>query len=299
MHPIILRAMMRGGGGGGAPAYNPITALFGAGENGALYDHSDFSTLFQGDLGINPVTVQGQTIGLRLDKSKAMVLGAELVSNGTFDSNTSGWSSVNGAILAAVDGKMRITSQSPSYGAAALSVANTAGVCYAVTFTLEGSVGSSVQMGGKTLLSTAIRSGTYSFTFVATATNSLTILCNSSSGNYVEVDNVSVKVVGGNHSAQPSFAFRPLSAATGVAKWVDYDGVDDSLSTTFASSLGSSCTVARAIVGGAPSILTGQTIGTSFVDSTDSAVLVIVNRALTGPETSELSEWLTTKGATS
>ena len=48
--------------------FNPIT-LFANGEQGAWYDPSDLSTLFQDDAGTTPVTEPGQTVGLMLDKS--------------------------------------------------------------------------------------------------------------------------------------------------------------------------------------------------------------------------------------
>lgn len=46
-----------------------IAALFAAGEQGAWYDTSDFSTLFQDSAGTTPVTTVGQPVGLILDKS--------------------------------------------------------------------------------------------------------------------------------------------------------------------------------------------------------------------------------------
>ena len=102
----------------------------------------------------------------------------------------------------------------------------------------------------------------------------------------------------GNHASQATAASRPLKTSTGLSKWIDYDAVDDALNTTFPSSLGSNCTVCRANVGGAPTILTGQTIGTSYASSADHAGLIIVNRALTGQETTDVTAWLTAKGAT-
>ena len=113
------------------------------------------------------------------------------------------------------------------------------------------------------------------------------------------VDNVSVKELHGNHAVSPSDAARPLKTSTGLSKWINYDAVDDVLNSTFQSSLGSSCTVARANVGSSPTILTSQTIGTSYADSTDHAGLIIINRALTTQETTDLTTWLTAKGATS
>jgi hypothetical protein len=54
--------------GGGAPAFTPL-ALFSSGEQGAWYDPSDFSTLFQDAAGTVPVTAAGQPVGRILDKS--------------------------------------------------------------------------------------------------------------------------------------------------------------------------------------------------------------------------------------
>lgn len=46
-----------------------IRALFAAGEQGAWYDPSDFSTLFQDSAGTTPVTAVQQPVGLMRDKS--------------------------------------------------------------------------------------------------------------------------------------------------------------------------------------------------------------------------------------
>jgi len=48
--------------------FNP-RSLFTAGEQGAWYDPSDFSTLFQDSAGTTPVTALGQPVGKILDKS--------------------------------------------------------------------------------------------------------------------------------------------------------------------------------------------------------------------------------------
>ena len=67
-------------------------SLFLAGEQGVWYDPSDLSTLFQDAAGTTPVTAVEQPVGLMLDKSKGLVLGPELVSNGGFASSLLGWS---------------------------------------------------------------------------------------------------------------------------------------------------------------------------------------------------------------
>ena len=49
-------------------AFSPLSLFFG-GANGAWYDPSDFSTMFQDAAGTTPVTAVGQPVGRILDKS--------------------------------------------------------------------------------------------------------------------------------------------------------------------------------------------------------------------------------------
>ena len=75
---------------GGGGSFSPLS-LFASGEQGAWYDPSDLSTMFQDTAGTTPVTATGQTVGLLLDKSKGLVLGPELVTNGDFSNGSTGW----------------------------------------------------------------------------------------------------------------------------------------------------------------------------------------------------------------
>ena len=52
----------------GSVSFSPA-ALFASGEEGAWFDPSDLSTLFQDSAGTTPVTTAGQPVGLMLDKS--------------------------------------------------------------------------------------------------------------------------------------------------------------------------------------------------------------------------------------
>jgi len=54
--------------GSGQTTSDP-SALFASGEQGAWYDPSDISTMFQDRAGTTPVTADGQTVGKILDKS--------------------------------------------------------------------------------------------------------------------------------------------------------------------------------------------------------------------------------------
>src|SRR3990167_7565049 len=85
--------------------YTSPDALFINDEQGVWYDPSDFSTLFQDSVGTTPVTAVEQPVGLILDKSKGLVLGAELVTNGGVNTDTAwikeaGWT-IGGGVAAA------------------------------------------------------------------------------------------------------------------------------------------------------------------------------------------------------
>jgi hypothetical protein len=73
IHLPILRRLRSGGS-----AFSPIS-LFAASEPGVWYDPSDLTTMFQDAAGTTPVTAVEQPVGLRLDKSRGLVLGTELV----------------------------------------------------------------------------------------------------------------------------------------------------------------------------------------------------------------------------
>lgn len=76
-----------------------------------------------------------------------------------------------------------------------------------------------------------------------------------------------------------------------------FDAVDDVQNITFPVSLGSNCTVARVAQGGAVTILTGQTIGTSYQINQSHAGLIVVNRALTQSETNAVTRYFQNKGS--
>lgn len=277
-------------------AWDPVTALFGAGEVGVIFDPSDLSTMFQDRTGTTPVTATGQTVGMILDKSKGVVLGPELVTNGDFSAGSTGWTVGAGWVISGGGATQPV---SPGTGLLTNFIAGLTGKWYEYRFDLTITVGNLIirpSTGSTTDQQTYTTSGTKVFKAFALA-DGFEFLSGVTSN--AVIDNISVKQIQGNHGIAPSDAARPVSAATGIAEWINYDAVDDVMNVTFPSSLGASCTVARANVGAGPTILTAQTIGTSYADSTDHASLIIVNRALTGPETTELTAWLTAKGATS
>ena len=188
-----------------------IEALFAAGEQGAWYDPSDFSTMFQDAAGTTPVTAVEQPVGLILDKSMGLVLGAELVTNGGFDTDT-GWT--NGTGITISGGCLVFTSAAGTY--ASQTVSGTADEAYcevtlvvssvssgAIGFQLDMAVGSEIRITSP---------GTY--TYRRKQYQHYTNLYVMSYGTTTaQVDSVSVKKVTGNHASQSTTTKRPILRA--------------------------------------------------------------------------------------
>lgn len=188
-------------------------ALFAAGEQGVWYDPSDLTTLFQDSAGTTPVTAVQQPVGLMLDKSKGLVLGSELVTNGDFSSSTgwtlgSGWSISGGR--ANIDG----TNAGSSLLTLAAGVSATAGKVYKVSFTYSSTSGRlrfNPILGSSTTLIASGTSGT--FTAYLTALDSTCVVQAPDANTVAWVDNISVKELPGNHAFQTTSASRPVLSA--------------------------------------------------------------------------------------
>ena len=90
--------------------FRPIS-LFADSEQGAWFDPSDMSTMFQESSSSEPAVI-GQPVGTILDKSQGLNLGSEIITNGSFDTDSDwvlgqpGWSIANGVGVATnVSGK--------------------------------------------------------------------------------------------------------------------------------------------------------------------------------------------------
>lgn len=127
----------------------------------------------------------------------------ELITNGIFDTATTGWTG-NAATLSVASRKLRVTNSGAAAGDARLSFSTTAGeqYTYYVDNTLGTAASSFIQVGtsagASDILSDAMTvSKTYKNTFVATSsTTHLRLLNNSTtSAQYTDFDNVSVKSI--------------------------------------------------------------------------------------------------------
>lgn len=130
--------------------------------------------------------------------------GANLVTNGTFDTNTTGWSAVAGATLASVGGQLEVANGSADFGYALQAVSVVAGRSYLVS--TQGRVGTTSMM--RLSIGTAAGSqnlGAISFTSSTTSTGSVFVTATtnqiflsainqtSTLGDTGYIDNVSVR----------------------------------------------------------------------------------------------------------
>jgi hypothetical protein len=158
------------------PPWSPLS-WFAAGEQGAWYDPSDLLRY---------------TVG-----------GAETISNGTFASDVSGWTSVEDWVNGSWSGGAASVTTNASYQGLAQAIAGlTVGATYALRFViLPGSVNGRVYVGPVARPATfpilnlaGLAPGTYVYTFVATGTShSIGLSSSSASAGPVFYDNVSVR----------------------------------------------------------------------------------------------------------
>lgn len=219
-----------------------VSAIFrGNGYNGFMYDVNDISTLNQVSTGTTPVTAVTQPIGLMLDKHLGMQLGPELVTNGNFTVDAAGWTPSN-STLTAVGGKLVITATANGIAARATkTIPAVVGQTYKLVFKSRKPSGTTPAIGA--FISGGAAS-TYSFgateiektvIFVA-PTNPITLILEISGtgiviGDTCEFDDVSIKLINGNHPLQATAAARPTwQVDANGYHYAQFLGTDDSMS---------------------------------------------------------------------
>ena len=229
----------------GPAPFSPLD-LFASGEEGAWYDPSDLTTLYQDAAGTTPVTGTGQPVGLMLDKSKGLTLGPEAVTNGTFDTDISGWSTHGGGAALSWNAGRLLCSTTSSFNGAKQAITTVAGKTYLASITVYPNGSSELRIGvgdGANLsdiqlfIESPSVTKTYSFYFKAlssTTTVSVTAGNLPVTGSF-EVDNVTVKELPGNHATQSTSTARPTLQLSGSSYYLDFDGVDDYMEMTLAS----------------------------------------------------------------
>lgn len=277
-----------------------IKSLFSNNEQGFAYDPNDLSTMYQDAAGTVPVTGVGQPVGLMLDKSKSLTLGVELNTN-KFTTNLTGWAAPVAGSAVIEEGEAKITFtgslESTSGNWFRFIGAYKAGKRFLVTFDATHVTGTgSLQVGSHyspTLAITPASNGKIKKSYSAycsahqDSASAIVSFASTVSGDVWKISNVSVKEVLGNHAYQATSAARPILRDT--PRRIDFDAVDDKLITNLPAQL-TGCTVVRAVPIFGTQILTGQTIPATYEDNTDHCGLIVINRALTATETSQITK---------
>ena len=222
--------------GGKKPSFNlEILKLFANGEQGFWYDPNDLSMMYQDAGGTVPVTSVGQPVGLILDKSKGLRIGANLVPQESFAEGITGWILQSGWTL--TGGEVVCS------GSTSLLLGNTKfvlGKRYRITI-----VATRTSESG----TLSIRNGASSASEIAKAQatgievikRNVLVTDNTSPHIYIlsqgwvgEITSISIEEILGNHAYQTTSASRPIlrkNPVTGT-NYLEFDGTDDSLQTS-------------------------------------------------------------------
>ena len=273
----------------------------------------DFAGLYQDAAGNTSVTAVGQPVGLMLDRRFGLVRGPELFTEGGVFAGdlgsvfgSIGW--LDGASASAHDpaaGTLTVTTEPDNYygrvnidltGERALTPGSTYQVDVGVTFSNVSTHGPVVAMYASNADSSLIASGVFStqtgvhsVIFRAEATTQLRLYAGGQNATRV-YNYISIREIPGYHASQPTTTARP--ALRSGPLHIDYDGVDDYMRTVFPA-LGNNATIARSIPGVGAQILAGQTIAAgNWDDNVNSCATLVIDRALTGPETALVTAFL-------
>jgi hypothetical protein len=226
--------------------------LFHPGDILLWYDPSDLSTMYQDVAGTSPVTADGQSVLLMLDKGQwggktlAQVLAAqaELSPNIGPYTDTSNWTAANSATLASVSGELEITAGA-TFSNAYILVPVTEGKYYDFIVTsrrgtataayvsiinhnttgliVDGFSNANLAIGST---STAIR-GKLLVPTGCTNVRVLVVHKSQPNGRTLYVSSVTVKEIPGYHRVQATPSQAPKYKTDGTLHWLLYDGTDD------------------------------------------------------------------------
>lgn len=221
-------------------AFTPAS-LFRNGEVGLWDDPSDITTLFQDAAGTTAVAAAADPTGLVLDKSKGLVQGSELVANGDFASDTTGWT-INGATRGTAvssGGRVVITNNyalgsSTGFTGIIQGITTVIGKSYRYAVNCAGTAGMSVTnvSNGSGSYAQTTGTGNKQLIFTATATTTYFVIYVNSSADAATAnfDDVTLKELPGNHAVlSGANTLRPLYQIT--PKRLLFDGSDDRLLT--------------------------------------------------------------------
>ncbi len=186
--------------------YQPITD-FNTEFKAAYPNHS----LYVDSNGVAPAVYPGDQVGLVIDSSRGGLenLGSDLVSNGTFATDTVWSKGANWTIGSGVATKTGGAANNLTQ-----TISSTAGLWYRITMDVTRTAGElTVSLGTSGTTRVINASGSYTFFILAgSSTQTLTLAGDSAFAG--TVDNVTARLVPGNHAYQTNGSHRPALART-------------------------------------------------------------------------------------
>lgn len=179
---------------------------FLASEQGAWYDPSDMSTLFQDAAGTTPVTAVEQPVGLVMDKRLGLVEQADSVLHPLTGAASGAWSHSVDTLLrnGSSFGQIMVTT------GAVLDATKK----YWLQFTVAGFSGDSFTMHvGGSNIGAISANGSYRFLVSGVGGTALTIIPWGGSAGQATISAISIKELPGNHASQVTGASRPVLSA--------------------------------------------------------------------------------------
>jgi hypothetical protein len=151
-----------------------------------------------------------------LDKSKGLVLGSELVTNGTFASGSTGYVEALNGTVSYANGTMLATGTSGNTGVYQ-DVTVVSGRAYKISWVISSGTNWRVNFYNGASFTTSLynngtgsaASGVYSAVVFPTTT-AIRLYLHTGSGTTAEFDNISVKELPGNHAVQATTGARPI-----------------------------------------------------------------------------------------
>ena len=228
-------------------------------SDGFFYDFTRTDRHFQEHTGPTLADDVGEAMGLALDQrswdgqtlTEVLAAQTEIFSDPGFSSGNGGWYQINAATVSVVSGRLRATAsgtglQSIQIGRALTGL--TAGRTYRVELPyvayggpgITGAQGCNIRVRNAAnsadlaAVTLATSVGTPVVYFVATAaSHEVRARIDTTSGadtsTYYELDNVSAKLIPGNHGTQSTGTMKPTRQTSGAK----FDGSDDYLLTTY------------------------------------------------------------------
>jgi hypothetical protein len=197
--------------------------------------------MYQDVAGTSPVTADGQSVLLMLDKgqwggktlNQVLAAQAELVTNGDFSNGTTDWTAQNSSI-AEVGGELVVTGSGGAFPKAQQTISGlTAGRTYLMTATARrGTTAANAYISPAAGVDgiTSSTSATQIRAFFRASGSTATIVAGIGSGTgsgTAIFDNISFKEIPGYHRVQATPSQAPKYKTDGTLHWLLYDGTDD------------------------------------------------------------------------